>query len=138
MTNLTEKLAKKSARRTSGKQVRLRLVYVDFWSVVKLAFLVTVCLAVVTIVGAFLIYMVVAQTGLFDSLNSLLSQIAGDGDSKKVKIDSIVSLGNVMTFALIVSLLNVIAGTALAAICAVLYNLSVKVTGGLVFGFNNN
>ena len=37
MSTVADKLAKKSTRKTTGKQVRLRLVYVDFWSAVKLA-----------------------------------------------------------------------------------------------------
>ena len=37
MSTVADKLAKKSTRKTSGKQVRLRLVYVDFWSAVKLS-----------------------------------------------------------------------------------------------------
>jgi hypothetical protein len=39
MSNVAEKLAKKSSRPAQTKQVRLRLVYVDFWSILKLSFL---------------------------------------------------------------------------------------------------
>ena len=39
MSTVADKLAKKSTHRTSAKQVRLRLVYIDFWSAVKLSFL---------------------------------------------------------------------------------------------------
>src|SRR5680860_472979 len=61
MSSVAEKLAKKSTRRTSTKQVRLKLVYIDFWSSVKLSFLVAVCLAIVTIVATFLIFTVLNQ-----------------------------------------------------------------------------
>ncbi len=36
MSTVADKLARKSSSRTNAKQVRLRLVYVDFWSAVKL------------------------------------------------------------------------------------------------------
>ena len=39
MSTVADKLAKKSSSKTSAKQVRLRLVYIDFWSAVKLSFL---------------------------------------------------------------------------------------------------
>ena len=37
MSTVAEKLAKKSTSKSSAKQVRLRLVYIDFWSAVKLS-----------------------------------------------------------------------------------------------------
>ena len=55
MSTVADKLAKKSSSKTSAKQVRLRLVYVDFWSAVKLSFLAAVALAIVTIVVFFLV-----------------------------------------------------------------------------------
>lgn len=134
MSSVAEKLAKKSTRRTSSKQVRLKLVYVDFWSSVKLSFLVAVCLAIVTIVATFLIFTVLNQTGIFDQANALYTDIAGDSADLK----SFLSIGNVMGFAIVVAVLNTVVITALGAIFALLYNLSVKLTGGLLVGFTNN
>ena len=36
MSSVAEKLARKTNRRHPAKQVRLRLVYIDFWSAVKI------------------------------------------------------------------------------------------------------
>ncbi len=134
MSSIAEKLAKKSTRRTSSKQVRLKLVYIDFWSSVKLSFLIAICLAIVTIVATFLIFTVLNQTGIFDKANALYTDIAGSSADLK----SILSIGNVMGFAVVVAVLNTVVVTALGAIFAVLYNLSVKMTGGLLVGFTNN
>ena len=84
MSTVADKLAKKSSHKTSAKQVRLRLVYIDFWSALKLSFLAAVAIAIVA------------------------------------------------------ALLNLVVTTALGAILAVLYNLSVKITGGILVGFTNN
>jgi len=134
MSSVAEKLAKKSVRSKPTKQVRLKLVYIDFWSSVKLSFLVAICLAVVTIVATFLIFTVLNQTGLFDKANALYTDIAGSSADLK----SFLSIGNVMGFAIVVAVLNTVVITALGAIFAVLYNLSVKITGGLLVGFTNN
>jgi len=134
MSSVAEKLAKKSNRRPSTKQVRLKLVYVDFWSAVKLSFLVALCLAIVTIVASFLVYTVLAQTQILDKANTLYTDISG----ASADLLSILSIGNVMGFAVVVAILNTVVITALGAIFAVLYNLSVKVTGGLLVGFTNN
>ncbi|GAA1826519.1 DUF3566 domain-containing protein [Agromyces salentinus] len=134
MSSVAEKLARKSNRRPAQKQVRLRLVYIDFWSAVKLSFLVAVALAVVGIVVTFLVHTVLSSTGIFENLNSLVQDVAGAGTD----LTSVLSLGNVMGFAIVAALLNLVVTTALGAILAVLYNLSVKITGGILVGFTNN
>jgi hypothetical protein len=134
MSSVAEKLAKKSTRKTASKQVRLKLVYVDFWSSVKLSFLVAICLAIVTIVATFLTYTVLVQTEVLTSVDELYATVAGES----ADLASILSIGNVMGFAVVVAVLNLVVITALGAIYAVLYNLSVKITGGLLVGFTNN
>ena len=134
MSSVAEKLAKKSTRKTTSKQVRLKLVYVDFWSSVKLSFLVAICLAIVTIVATFLTYTVLVQTEVLTSVDELYATVAGES----ADLAAILSIGNVMGFAVVVAVLNLVVITALGAIYAVLYNLSVKITGGLLVGFTNN
>jgi ABC-type Fe3+ transport system permease subunit len=135
-SSVAEKLAKKSSRRpTSAKQVRLKLVYIDFWSTVKLSFLAGICLAIIAIVGTFLVWTVLDRTGIFDQVNSLFKDISGAGGSD---LRSILGLGQVMGFSLIVAILDIVVVTALGAVFALLYNLSVKITGGLLVGFTNN
>ncbi len=136
MSSVAEKLARKSSRRpASAKQVRLKLVYVDFWSAVKLSFLVGLCLAIIAIVGTFLVWTVLNQTGIFDQVNTLFKDISGAGSAD---LKSILGLGQVMGFSLVVAILDIVVITALGAIFALLYNLSVKITGGLLVGFTNN
>ena len=58
---VADRLAKKTRKKAPAKQVRLKLVYVDFWSAVKFSFLVSMCLAIVGIVTAILVYVVPAD-----------------------------------------------------------------------------
>jgi hypothetical protein len=134
-SSVAEKLAKKSARKPSNKQVRLKLVYVDFWSVVKLSFLVGLCVGIIGVVGMFLIWTVLNQTGIFDQVNSLFEDVSGAGGGS---LKSILGLGQVMSFSIVVAILDVVVITALGAVVSLLYNLSVKITGGLLVGFTNN
>lgn len=135
MSTVAEKLQRKSQRSTPTKQVRLKLVYIDFWSAVKLSFLVALCGAVVLVVATFFIWLVMQSIGIIGDIDSVLTDILGDDAAS---ISSVFSLGQVMLFAIIVGVLNVVGGTALGAISALLYNLSVKFTGGLLVGFTNN
>nr|WP_274636660.1 DUF3566 domain-containing protein [Microbacterium bovistercoris] len=134
MSTVADKLAKKSSHKTSAKQVRLRLVYVDFWSAVKLSFLAAVALAVVTVVSFFLIYMVVSATGLIGKTDDLFKSISDGG----VTLSSIIGLPQVMAMGAIVAILNLIVVTVLGAVVAGIYNLAVKITGGLLIGFTSN
>lgn len=134
MSTVADKLAKKSASKTSAKQVRLRLVYVDFWSAVKLSFLAAVAMAIVTVVSSFLIFMVVSATGLIGQLDEFFATFSDGG----IRISEIVGLPQVMAFAAIVSILNLIVITVLGAVVAGIYNLAVKVSGGLLVGFTSN
>lgn len=135
MTSVADKLAKKSERRTATKQVRLRLVHIDFWSVVKLALVASLVIAIVMVVAAILVWVVVEQTGVISSVDGLLNDVTG---STGVTVSTFVSFPGILAFAGICAGLQIIVTTALAAIGAFLYNLSVRLTGGLIFGFTNS
>jgi hypothetical protein len=135
MSSVAEKLQRKSQRPVATKQVRLKLVYVDFWSAVKLSFLVAVSLGVVLVVATILVYLVLQSTGIFTKLDDLLIDVLSEPD---FSITDSFSLGAVGLFAVIVAILNIVVGTALGAIVSVLYNFSVRITGGLLVGFTNN
>ncbi|MGV8885807.1 MAG: DUF3566 domain-containing protein [Microbacteriaceae bacterium] len=135
MSSVAEKLQRKSQRPVATKQVRLKLVYVDFWSTVKLSFLIAVSLGIVLVVSTVLIYLVLQSTGVFSKVDALLIDIlTEDGFS----IGKDLTLGTVAFFSIIVAIVNIIIGTALGAITSLLYNLSVRLTGGILVGFTNN
>ncbi|MDQ1596835.1 MAG: hypothetical protein QOI70_259 [Microbacteriaceae bacterium] len=135
MSSVAEKLQRKSQRATATKQVRLKLVYIDFWSAVKLSFLIALTLGIIMIVASMLVWVVLDSTGIFGKLNVLLRDILND---PAFSVTQSFSLGQVGLFALVVALLNTVVGTALGAITAMLYNFSVRITGGLLVGFTNN
>jgi hypothetical protein len=135
VSTVAEKLQRKSQRSVGAKQVRLKLVYIDFWSAVKLSFLIAVCGAIVLVVAAFFIWVVVSSLGVLDRLDGLFGEILGE---EAPAISELFSLGQVMLFAIILGVINLVSFTAIGAITALLYNLSVKVTGGQLVGFTNN
>ncbi|MBN9239294.1 MAG: hypothetical protein BGO97_06365 [Micrococcales bacterium 70-64] len=135
MSSVAEKLQRKNQRQVAVKQVRLKLVYVDFWSAVKLSFLVATSLGIVLIVASILVWIVLNSTGIFGSLNDILVDVLGD---PKFSVTGTFSLGTVALFSFIIAILNIVVGTALGAIASMLYNFSVRLTGGLLVGFTNN
>ena len=133
-TSVADKLSAKSPKPDQVKQVRLKLVYIDFWSAVKFSFLIAAAIGVVIIVAVLLIWTVLASTGIFESVTTLLQDVSG---SDTLSVNSIISFAQVMGFTVVIAALNVVVGTVLGAIACLLYNLSVKVTGGILVGFTN-
>src|SRR6478609_2629661 len=134
MSTVADKLAKKSSHKTSAKQVRLRLVYIDFWSAVKLSFLAAIAIAVVTVVAFVMVYLVVTATGLIGEADKFFSSFS-DGS---VLLSQFINFPQVLAFSAVVAILNLVVVTVLGAVVAGIYNLAVKVTGGLLVGFMSN
>ena len=133
--SVAEKLQRKEMRQTTSRQVRLKLVYIDVWSLVKLSFLVWLCLGIVLIVASVLIWVVLYSTGIFDTLDETLRDMLGD---ENFAIANNFGIGQVAGGTLLIALLNTVVGTALGAVGGFLYNLSVRFTGGLLVGFQNS
>ncbi|SFS10391.1 Transmembrane protein of unknown function [Agrococcus baldri] len=133
--SIAEKLQSKSPRRSgSSKQVRLRLVHIDFWSAMKVSAILGLVLGIIQIVVVFVMWTLLQVVGLFDKIDEVLRDILADPE---FAIASILSLPQVMMFTLLVAVLNFVVITVMGAVIAVLYNLSVRVTGGLQVGFAN-
>jgi ABC-type sugar transport system permease subunit len=132
--SVADKLSGRSARPAEAKQVRLKLVYIDFWSAVKFSFLIAAAVGIVIFVAVLLIWTVLASTGVFDQISTLMKDVSGQNS---LTVSNVVSFAQVMGFTLVIAALNVVVGTVLGAIACVLYNLSVKITGGILVGFKN-
>ncbi|WP_457101429.1 DUF3566 domain-containing protein [Microbacterium sp. P5_E9] len=134
MSSVADKLTEKSSHKTSVKQVRLRLVYIDFWSAVKLSFLAAIAIAILTVAACVLIYFVVRTAGLIAHADEVFASFSGGN----ILISQIINLPQVLSFSAIVAILNLVVVTVLGAVIAATYNLAVKVTGGLLVGFTSN
>lgn len=132
--SVADKLEKRNRRKAPTKQVRLKLVYIDFWSAVKFAFVVSICMAIVSVVATILIYTVLLSTQVLAKIDELFMDITGGEES----LMAIIGFPQVLGFAIIVGVLNIIIGTALAAVSALIYNLIVRVLGGFQLGFTSN
>ena len=135
MSSVAEKLQRKSQRPVATKQVRLKLVYIDFWSSVKFSFLIALSLGIILVIATILVWVVLNSTGIFGNLDKILKDILGD---PTFSVTTNFSLAQVALFAVVIAILNVVVGTALGAIASMLYNFSVRITGGLLVGFTNN
>ena len=117
------------APRAKVRRARLVVSKVDTWSVLKLAFLLSVALGIITVVASLVLWLVLNLTGLFEGINELLSMLGGSAEGTNIK--DFLSVGHVALFATVISVANVILLTALSVLTALLYNLAAALIGGV-------
>ncbi len=118
------------------KQIRLKLRVIDVWSATKVGFFVAIAAGIAIVVGAWLIWSVLANSGVFSAVGGLLSSVLGEANA--FNLEDEFSFDNVMSTALTLALLNLVITTALAAIYALIFNLISKLIGGISLTFTNN
>ena len=118
------------------KQIRLKLRVIDVWSATKVGFFVAIAAGIAIVVGAWLIWSVLANSGVFSAVGGLLSSVLGEANA--FNLEDEFSFDNVMSTAVTLALLNLVITTSLAAIYALIFNLISKLVGGVSLTFTNN
>lgn len=115
------------------RKARLRVARVDPWSVMKVSFVLSIALGIVTLVGTAVVWEVLNSLGVFSSLNKTVGDLTSSGNSSTSSFDlsSVLSFTRVEGYMLIVALVDVVLVTALATLGSYLYNLSSGFVGGL-------
>lgn len=117
------------------KRATMRLVYVDFWSALKMSFLVSIIVGGITVLLGLLLWAALDRFGVVGAVTSFLEDIAG---SQGVALVAGLTFPNVMTFTVVVAVLEIIVVSALGAISAALFNLAVHVVGGWKVTFGSD
>ncbi|MCU1530609.1 MAG: hypothetical protein JWO49_180 [Arthrobacter sp.] len=120
----------KPAPKAKVRRARLLVSKVEPWSVLKMAFLLSVALGIVTVVAAIVLWTVLDLTGIFDQVDTLLGTLAGS-EGGGFELKKVASLGQVASFATIIAVINVVLLTALSTLAAVLYNIAATLVGGI-------
>ncbi|MFM2384940.1 MAG: hypothetical protein RL166_814 [Actinomycetota bacterium] len=130
MSNMINRLKKRDL--PPVKQVQLKLVRIDFWSAVRTGFTITVGLGIALIVAFVALWALVSFTPLFSSLNGLLATVTGQATNITVSLPTVLGVG----FGL--ALFNIVFGTLLTGVSALVYNIIARITGGIKIGFTSN
>lgn len=112
------------------RRARLQLTKVDPWSVLKLAFLLSVALGIILVVATVGFYTLAELTGVFGKINDVLGTVLGT-ESGTYTVENLAPLSTVVSLATVVAVLNVILLTALGVVGALLYNVCASLVGGV-------
>nr|WP_269151191.1 DUF3566 domain-containing protein [Spelaeicoccus albus] len=122
---------KTPGRPAGPRKVKLTVSKVDPWSVMKLSFLLSVALGIAMVVATFVIWVVLDRAGVFDTISTALSEIAGGESSASQTITSMFELGRVISIATVLAIVDIILITAISTLVSLLYNLGSTLVGGL-------
>lgn len=121
----------KPAPKAKARRARLLVSKIDPWSVLKMAFLLSVALGIITVVATIVLWTVLDTMGLFTQVNDFVNEIQGQEGGTPFDLLSFASLGQVASFATIVAVVNVVLLTTLSVLSAWLYNISSTLVGGI-------
>ena len=111
------------------RRVRLTVSRIDPWSVMKLAFLLSVALGIMAVIATIVFWFVVDGLHVFATMQSFINDaLGGTGD---VDVTAYFALSRIVSLAVLISIVNVVLMTALAAIITILYNITAVLVGGV-------
>ena len=118
------------------KLVRLNLQAIDILSAVKVGFFVGLALSIATVVGFWLMWQVLNNSGVLNSVGGLLTSVLGE--ESDFSLERELSFANVMNMAFIAAGLNLVITTALFGVYSAIFNVIAKMVGGVRLTFSNN
>lgn len=113
------------------RRARLKIARVDPWSVMKISFLLFIAAGIVVVVATAVLWSVIDALGVFSTVGTTVRDVTGSSPNTGFDLQSYLSLSRVVGFVTLVSLVNVVLGTALATLGSFLYNLAASFVGGL-------
>jgi hypothetical protein len=113
------------------RRAKLRIVRVDPWSITKTAFLLSIAFGIMCVVAVFLIFSIMAASGLWDSVNTTIQGVVDQRPSEAFDIKDYVGMSRVMGITMLVAAVDVVIITALATLGAFIYNMSASLLGGI-------
>ena len=108
----------------STKTVNLKLTRINFWSAIRMGFVVTIALGIGTLLAFLILWVVLSAVGVTNALSS--------------QVGIQLNLASVLSAGLTLAVFNIVLGTLLAGVYAAIFNLVARITGGLSVGFTNN
>jgi len=122
---------RQSSGRPRTRRARLRVTHVDPWSVMKVSFLLSIAIGIVTVIAVAVVWSVLGAAGVWDSINTSVQEVIGGETGQSFNVEDYVGTSRVLGFTMIVAVVDVVLITAIATLGAFLYNLAATLLGGL-------
>jgi len=111
------------------RKVRVLLSRVDPWSALKIGFLLSIAVGIMTMVATHVLWMTLNEMGTFETINEWVAKLFTQG--QEVNILQFFAYKKDMSAMLLVSVVNVVLISGLSVITAFIYNMIARVVGGV-------
>jgi hypothetical protein len=112
------------------KRARLYVTRIDPWSVTKAAFMLALAIGIVLVVAVGLLWWVLDVTGVFLSVSQTIDEVVGSATTG-FDLLSYLEFSRVIGVAIVVASVEIVLVSLLATLFALMYNLTVGLTGGI-------
>lgn len=127
-----EVAARTRPARPRTRRAHLRASRLDPWSVMKVAFMLSIAVAIVGVIAVVVLWSALSAADVFNTVNSTVRDQATFGtQARQFDVLQYVGLNRVLGVSLLLAVVNVILGTALATLFSFVYNLTAGLLGGI-------
>lgn len=123
-------------RRRAPRRARLYIYRIDAWSVIKVAFMLAVALGIVIVCAVAALWWLLDYSGVISTLARNVDEVIGSGTTT-FDLEAVLAFDRVMGITVVIAALEVALVSILAGLFAVLYNLTVGITGGVEATFTD-
>lgn len=127
MSEQTKQAQAPEKRRGGIRRAHMTISRIDPWSALKMSFLLAVGLGVMIVISTIILWNVLDAMNVFASIRDLLETL---GSEPLLELMQYMEFGRVVSFSIIVAVLDIILFTFLGGIMAILYNLIAMLVGG--------
>jgi hypothetical protein len=112
------------------RRARLYVTRIDPWSVTKAAFMLALAIGIVIVVAVAVLWWVLDVTGVFPSVSGTIDEIVGSATTG-FDLMSYLEFSRIMGVTVVIASVEIILVSVLATLFALMYNLTVGITGGI-------
>ncbi len=116
-----------ATQRGGIRRAHMTISRIDPWSALKVSFLLAVGIGVMIVISTVVVWNVLDAMNVFASIRDLLETL---GSAPLLELMQYLEFGRVVSFSIIVAVIDIVLLTFLGAIIAVLYNLIAMLVGG--------
>lgn len=117
--------------RSTPRRVRLTLSRIDPWSVMKIAFLLSVAAAIAGVVMVAVMWTVLSGMGVFSALQDMLGQLESGSGGSTFDLMDYIGFGRMVSLSVVIGVIDIVLLTAIATLAAFLYNICASLVGGI-------
>jgi hypothetical protein len=117
--------------RRRPRRARLKVTRADPWSVMKIAFILSLAAGIMTVVAVAFLWMALDAAGVFSKVGETVNSVTSGGEDKGFDLEGYLTLSRVLGITGIIAAVEVVVMTALATLLAFMYNVSSGMVGGV-------